>query len=265
MKACLFGILWPLVLPSHADGQFNTLAGSLTKLTNQTLSDSGRPAWLKRTQVKFGVADRQPTWMIKTVQPLRQTRSEAVFVQGRLWQDEGNTVSNIGSGYRWLAADDTWILGLNGFYDQDVQSSTERISIGGEVFRGNASMRANLYSAIGSHAATPSQALDGFDLKLEMPTPFLRHTRLSVKTYQWSVPERTEPVLGWSTALKTKPHEKLSVALGASRSTHEETAFFMNLTYHFGNPGKRQPTALDRLAPQRTHIVREHKLLAGNG
>lgn len=261
----MFGILLPLALPSHADGQFNTLAGSLTKLANQVLTDSGRPGWLKRTSVKFGVAGRQPSWMIKTVQPLRRTRSETVFVQGRLWQDEGNMVSNIGSGYRWLTADDTWILGLNGFYDQDVQSSTERISIGGEVFRGNASVRANLYSAIGSHAATQSLALDGFDLKLEVPTPFLRHGRLSVKTYQWSAPQGIEPVQGWSTVLKTKPHRKLSVALGASRSTHDETALFMNLTYHFGHPGKSKPAMFDRMAPQHTRIVREHKLLAGNG
>lgn len=265
MKACMFGILLALAFSAQADEALRNLAGTLTKFTNQKLTEPGRPAWLKRTTVQFGVAGKQPTWMVKTLQPVRQTRDETVFLQGRVRQDGESVVSNIGSGYRWLTAEDNLALGLNGFYDQELRSSTERFSIGGEVFSENASLRANLYNAVGGPADTSGRlALDGFDLQLEAPNPLLRNTRLSLKTYQWHPATHIGAVQGWSAALKTNPNHKLNMELGASRRTRDETALFVNLTYHFGHTGKRKPAIFDRLAPQRTRIVREYNLQAGS-
>lgn len=266
MKTCLFGILLlPVVLSAHADEQMRKLASTLTKFTNQKMTEPGRPLWLKRSSVEFSAAGEQPTWMINTLQPVRRDQDETVFLQGRLRQEDGSVVSNIGSGYRWLTADDTWALGLNGFYDQDVHSSAERFSIGGEAFGRNTSLRANLYNAIGEHAGTTGQlALDGFDFKFETPTPFLQKTRLSIEAYQWNPASRITSMQGWSAALKTSPGSRLSMELGAGRSTRDETALYMNLTYHFGNRAKRKPVASDRLSPQQTRIVREYNLQAGN-
>lgn len=265
MKACMFGILLSLALTAHADEPARNLAGTLTKFANQKLAEPGRPVWLKRTSVKFGVADRQPTWMIKTLQPVRQSNNETLFLQGRLRQDSESAVSNIGSAYRWRTADNAWALGLNGFYDQDFQSSAERFSIGAEAFSRSTSVRANLYSAIDSPVANSDRlALDGFDLKLETPAPFLRQTHLSIKTYQWNESTNGEPEQGWRAALKTSPSHSLSMELGAGRSPLKEAELFMNLTYHFGQRSKRKTAVTDRLAPQHNHIVREYNLLAGN-
>lgn len=266
MKTFAFGILlFLLALSAHADGQMSTLAGTLTKFTNQKMTEPGSPIWLKRSSVKFGMAGDQPTWMINTLQPVRQDRDETVFLQGRLRQDDGSVVSNIGSGYRWLAADDTWTLGVNGFYDQDIRSSAERFSIGGEAFGRNTSLRANLYNAIGAPAGASRLALDGFDFRFETPTPLLRKARLSVEAYQWNPASNITSMQGWSAALKTGPRHNLSMEIGAGRSTLDETAVFMNLTFHFGNQAKRKSSVSDRLSPQQTRIVREYNLQAGNG
>lgn len=266
-KACLFGILlFPAALSVHADEQMHKLAGTLTRFANQKMTEPGSPVWLKRSSVKFGMAGDQPTWMINTVQPVRQDRDETVFLQGRLRQEDGSVVSNIGSGYRWLAADDAWTLGLNGFYDLDAQSSVERFSIGGEIFARSTSLRANLYNAMGAPTGNTGQlALDGFDFRFETPSQFLRKARLSVEAYQWNPASKITSMQGWSAALKTSPRHNLSMEIGAGRSTRDETAIFMNLTYHFGNRAKRKPSASDRLSPQQTRIVRDYNLLAGNG
>ncbi|MBZ0106874.1 MAG: inverse autotransporter beta domain-containing protein [Sulfuricella denitrificans] len=267
MKASLFGLLLlPLALPAHADEQMRKLAATLTNFTNQKLTEPGSPSWLKRTRVQFGVAGEQPAWMINTLHPVRQSREETLFLQGRLRQEDGSLVSNIGSGYRWRTAGDRWTLGLNGFYDQEVNSSAERFSIGGEAFGRNTSLRANLYNAIDGHADPSGHlALDGFDIKLETPAPLLRQTRLSLEAYQWNPLSHITSMQGWSAALKTRPGHRLSMELGAGRSTRDETALFVNLTYHFGNRSKPAPSATDRLSPQHTRIAREYNLQAGNG
>lgn len=266
MKACIFGMLLLIALSAQADEQVRKLASTLTKFTNQKFTEPGKPVWLKRTSVKFGVAGKQPTWVIKTLQPVSEARNETVFMQGRLRKEDGSVVSNIGSGYRWFTDSARFALGLNGFYDQDSSSSTKRFSVGGEVFSKNASLRANLYNAVGGHAVTPGglPARDGFDLHLEAPIPILRHTRLSLKTYQWNPSTSISSVQGWNAALKTNPHHKLSLELGASRSTRNEAALFMNLTYHYGSRNKRKPAIFDRLAPQQTQIVRDYTLQGGS-
>jgi hypothetical protein len=246
-----------------ADEQSQNLANALTKLGNRELTAQYRPIWLKHTTVKFGMVNRQPTWLIKTLHPVRQTRHETVFLQGKLRQENGGMVANMGSGCRWLTAGSAWVLGLNGFYAQDDRSKTEHASIGGEAFSEDTVIRANLYNAVGSHAAALGKLpldLDGFDLKIEAPTPFLRQTRLSLKTYQWNAATTIKPVQGWSTAVKTTPNNNLSVELGASRSTQDASEFFLNLTYYFGHQRKHKPALFDRLAPQRTRILREFTL-----
>ncbi|BAN34581.1 hypothetical protein SCD_n00739 [Sulfuricella denitrificans skB26] len=253
MSTCMFSILLPISPSTFADEQSRNLANTLTKLGNRALSAQYRPIWLKHTTIKFGMANNQPTLMIKTLRPIRQTHNETVFLQGKLRQEDGGVTTNIGSGYRWLTADNTWALGLNGFYDQDTESNAEHISIGGEAFSENAVVRANLYNAIGSQPL----ALDGFDLKVEVPTPFPNHARLSLKAYQWNASTTIKPVQGWRTALKANPNKKLSVELGASHNTWDEAKLFLNLTYYFGHYSKHKPTVFDRLAPRHTHIVRE--------
>ncbi|TCV90560.1 inverse autotransporter beta domain-containing protein [Sulfurirhabdus autotrophica] len=265
MKACTFAFLLPFTLTALADEQSYKLADRLTKLTNQTISDHQRPIWLKNTTVKFGVANEETVWMVNTLQPVWQSRFETVFLQGKLKQRYSRMVSNIGSGYRWLTADNNLVLGLNGFYDQDVKTNAERFSIGGEAFSEDTSVRANVYNAIGELTALPdgqSLALNGYDLKLETPAPIFRNTRLSFKTYQWNTSTSIEPVQGWKTSIKTFPNNKLKVELGASSSTLAETEVFLNLTYQFGKHNKQKSAIFDKLAPQRTRVVREFAMQA---
>lgn len=263
MKTCMLVMLGILPLSTLAEEVSPDLSVALTKLANHTILKQDKPIRAKRTTVRFSVANRHPAWELKTLHPLQLTRTESVFLQGRLKQKSASMVSNVGSGYRWLIPDNNWVLGVNGFYDEELRSSTERVSVGGEAFSKNTSLHANLYSALGGHPGQ-APACDGYDLKFETTAPFLTDTRLRFNAYKWNATSDTKLERGWSTALKASPSDKLGMELGASRNAQNETGIFINLTYHFDKRNKGKATLFNPLAPQHTRIVREFDMHSGS-
>jgi len=81
--------------------------------------------------------------------PLYDTQRHLYFMQvgarrSQLMTPHYRTTMNVGAGYRYFT-DGNWMLGMNGFYDQDMMRHHQRIGVGAEVWTDFLELSANGY------------------------------------------------------------------------------------------------------------------------
>ncbi len=138
-----------------------------------------------------GMEDGKPSYRLLKVQPLMddEENGAAAFVQASISRADGRNTGNIGLAYRKLVNNNTVILGLNGFYDNEWTYDHERASTGLEVLSSVGDVRVNRYWALsdlerGKNDAL-ERALDGFDVELAVPVPYLPRTKMHVKSFKY--------------------------------------------------------------------------------
>ena len=138
-----------------------------------------------------GLEGDKPLFAILAVTPLIDDREggHALFAQTSLSRNDGRNTGNLGLAYRKLLADDTVILGLNGFYDSEWTYGHERASIGVEALTSVGDLRFNQYWAqsdteLGKNDAAET-ALDGYDIELAVPLPYLPKTKVHAKSFEY--------------------------------------------------------------------------------
>jgi len=95
--------------------------------------------------------------------------------------------TNIGVGYRNYNEDQNLVLGINSFYDYEFSSDHYRIGFGGEVKKGLLDLNLNYYEGLSGSQEIKinningnEKALDGFDLEIGHPLPYLPWTKLYI-------------------------------------------------------------------------------------
>ena len=71
----------------------------------------------------------KPEIGIKTFKPLNDTESEITFFQGSLFTHDERETLNLGFGKRILSDDESFLYGLNAFYDHELDYDHQRASI----------------------------------------------------------------------------------------------------------------------------------------
>ena len=125
------------------------------------------------------------------VQPLMddEVSGKAVFFQGSLISKDHRNTANLGIGARKIADGGKRIFGINAFYDQEFKYDHKRVSLGGEYLTSVGDLRANKYWAISNSLTTRhgiETALDGYDLELSLPLPYMPTTKYAAKLFNWS-------------------------------------------------------------------------------
>jgi len=223
------------------------------------------PDWLKRTDISIDVQENQkPAWSIETIQPLNQTDWNTLFWQGRIAHSNSDNTYNLGIGYRHLIRDKTWLFGTNAFFDLTGEHSHQRLGVGAEALGQYASFRANYYNAISgtkttaisSGIATTEQALDGYDLELEAPLPYLPWARFLLKGFRWDR-TTTSNVDGYTAGLRMHPFSRLDIELGATDDNYTSTEWFLKMSWHFGQPKHVEYTATDTPISETPFVARD--------
>ena len=95
--------------------------------------------------------------------------------------------TNIGFGYRNYNNEQNLVLGVNSFYDYEFSSDHYRIGFGGELKKGLLDLNLNYYEALSGSKEIKinningnEKALDGFDLEIGHPLPYLPWTKLFI-------------------------------------------------------------------------------------
>ncbi len=211
------------------------------------------PEWAKRIEWDLNFnEDVGPTGSILTVQPLYQDpeKQNTLFTQASYYNyeqfgDRKNT-TNIGLGYRHVTLDNSLLLGANIFYDHEWTEGHNRLGYGVEAKLAMLDFTANYYDALSDSknvsGNTTEQALDGFDLELRSQVPYMPWARAGVSYFSWDGKD-FDDVKGVKASLDMDITPNFGVEIGAidDDDSAQDTQFFANLTFSFGNKGKARP------------------------
>lgn len=112
-----------------------------------------------------------------------------LFNQINLNRFDKRTTLNLGLGYRRLNADETWMTGVNAFYDHEFPDDHKRNGVGFELISSVFETRVNSYNGttgyIKDKSGTDSKALDGRDMGFKVALPYLPGMMFGMNAVQW--------------------------------------------------------------------------------
>lgn len=157
------------------------------------------------------------------------------------------TTLNLGVGYRMLNADQTWMGGVNAFYDQEFPNDHKRSSIGVELISSAVQLRANKYHAITGfitdRSGTDQSALDGNDASLKVALPYMPGAFLEYTKYKWEGVDGATDSKGKKYALGGRLSDNLSINVIRTdyddTSTKDKNRVELSYNWNFGNESKR--------------------------
>jgi hypothetical protein len=112
-----------------------------------------------------------------------------IFNQINLNRFDDRTTLNLGLGFRRLNADETWMTGVNAFYDHEFPNDHKRNGVGLELISSALELRVNQYNGttgyITDKSGTNSKALDGRDMGFKVALPYLPGMMFGMNAVQW--------------------------------------------------------------------------------
>ena len=112
-----------------------------------------------------------------------------IFNQINLNRFDKRTTLNLGLGYRRLNADETWMTGVNAFYDHEFPDDHKRNGVGFEVVSSVLESRVNSYNGttgyIKDKSGADSKVLDGRDMGFKVALPYLPGMMFGMNAVQW--------------------------------------------------------------------------------
>ena len=203
---------------------------------------------------EFGINFREnhsPDFNILAVRELMPLEEGNIFTQFSLFNTESNTgkggderiIGNIGFGTRKLTNDNTLMLGLNNFYDYDIENEHFRTSIGLEARSAVLEASVNRYIRL-ADPYNEENVLDGWDYRLSSQFPYLHSVRLVFNGYEWEGVKR-EDVKGsqYGSEILLTPNLNLEVFYDDKDKKGLEDEWFANVQFIY--PPKEGPTLLD--------------------
>ena len=210
--------------------------GYVTSKIEQSIEDRFRNVEIEITDL-----DGDDTrYSIFTVKPLYENLSagRVTFFQGSIIALDDDETLNLGLGQRWLLNDGKAIAGLNIFYDNEWDVGHERMSIGGELLTSVGDIRVNSYKALTNGKTNDDgneeKALDGMDMELALPLPYLPSTRIHAKAFEWEGEDGARDLEGDTISLRTALPYGFELEAGTTSydNSTKQDADFVSLTFN---------------------------------
>ena len=200
---------------------------------------------------------------ILVVKPLSDIndKQNTIFTQGSIYfSDNDRETLNLGIGKRKLVNNDTLILGANIFYDHELDYDHQRSSIGLEAISSVGSLRANQYYGISKFKSglngTREKALDGSDIEVGAPLPYLPWTNFSLRSFKWEGADGEPDLKGDEMSLEAQLPFGLNVEVGKrSNDGTTEDNEFINLTWTCCNKKEQQNFGISDKAYNLTSVA----------
>ncbi|MCB1738144.1 MAG: inverse autotransporter beta domain-containing protein [Gammaproteobacteria bacterium] len=259
-----------MTMPAHTDEQADQAVDALLRAAAaeaKAAIDGGEAGWLSRTDINVDIQqDHKPSWSIETIQPIYQSEglTHTWFVQGRIAHSNDDQTVNLGTGYRHLLDDHSWLLGTNIWYDTTIDESHYRYGLGLEALGRYVDVRANWYDAqsgiktvrVNGSVSETEAALDGWDFGLEAPVPYLPWARVSWKAYEWDR-STAENIQGNTLGIRANVTDNLEVTVGATDDNTDSAQAFVTLSWTIDRPQGREWTAADTGATRGAFVARD--------
>jgi len=177
-------------------------------------------------------------------------RNSFLFNQLNLNRFDNRTTLNIGLGYRRLNADETWMAGINAFYDHEFPDNHKRNGVGFELISSVFETRVNSYNGTTSYikdkSGTDSKALDGRDMGFKVALPYLPGMMFGMNAVQWKGIDDMKDVKSTKYTLGGNLSDNLSISYERhdykSAATKDTDSVNLNYTWRFGQEKSVRPT-----------------------
>ena len=175
-------------LNANSNEVANNLKAKFTEFFNQSLNEMFPYA-------EFGLTSgtqNEVTGSVVAINPIsdESDTSNTTFFQGSLFlSDDSRETINLGIANRKLTNNDNLLIGTNFFYDHELDYNHRRASIGLEAISSVGSFTYNEYFRLSSWKSgvdnIQEKALNGRDMEIGSPLPFLPSTNLYYRTFDW--------------------------------------------------------------------------------
>jgi hypothetical protein len=195
---------------------------------------------LNNTEVTITSTERsKPEFEILTVQPLAEQENSITFFQGSAIRSDGDRETvNLGLGHRIFLNDDLTMLGINGFYDHELDYDHKRTSIGAELRTSAYEFNTNSYFA-GSNSRTgknniAEESLDGFDFEVGGHLPYIPNWKVFTKHFDFEVPGGNDfEGLEYSTEIYV-PGKGFKLVAGHKDYDNHNDNWFFEISFNLG-------------------------------
>ena len=170
----------------------SSLMSRVTSTTNSFIS-SGIGAMLSpnfdTVEVSTNLKEGDSTVDIGVLKAYGDNPNSFLFNQINLNRYDDRTTLNLGLGYRRLNDDETWMTGVNAFYDHEFPDDHKRNGVGFEVVSSVLESRVNIYNGTTGYkkdkSGTDSKALDGRDMGFKVTLPYLPGMKFGMNAFAW--------------------------------------------------------------------------------
>ena len=254
-------------------------AVSATESFVEGASLKGLNSIFDKAELNMEFNDGSPEFELGALKAYDEANPNAfLFNQIGINRFDSRTTLNLGLGYRMLNADQTWMGGVNAFYDQEFPDDHKRSSIGAELVSSAVQLRANKYHAITGFitdkSGTDQSALDGEDISLKLALPYMPGAFFEYTKYKWEGVEGATDAKGKKYALGGALSDNLTLNIIRtdydSAATPDKNRVALSYNWNFGNEAKR-PTLfntadtayqLTKLTTQKYDLVkRENRIV----
>ena len=233
-KIILISTLLVFGLSAHAADMKNKFMNNFNSYLNDSL---GQLFPTSEVSLSSGTTN-EVTGSILVIKPLSDINDNEniLFTQGSLFlSDESRETLNLGIGKRKLVNDDTLLIGANLFYDHELDYDHQRASVGIEAISSVGSFRLNQYYGLSGWTAgldnVQEKALNGQDIEVGAPLPYLPWTNLYYRSFNWEGASGATDLEGDEISLEAK-FSNFNVEVGKrSNDGVTEDEEFLKITY----------------------------------
>ena len=182
-------------LTVHADDSEQIKSSLMSRMTSSASSfvSTGIGALLSpnfdTVEVSTNLKEGDSSVDIGVLKAFGDNPNSFLFNQINLNRSDDRTTLNLGLGYRRLNADETWMGGVNAFYDHEFPDDHKRNGIGFELISSVFETRVNTYNGttgyIKDKSGTDSKVLDGRDMGFKVALPYLPGMMFGMNAVQW--------------------------------------------------------------------------------
>ena len=203
------------------------------------------------TEVSIDLRENnKPDYSILGVREILEIDSGNIFTQLSLFNTEQNNseriIGNLGIGSRKLLNNDTLMIGMNAFIDQDFNESHKRGSFGFEVRNSVLDFNGNMYRSL--QDTTEEIILDGWDYRLAGQVPYVHWSKIFINSYEWDGALR-EDIKGMKigSEMVLTPISILELAYDDKDKKGLEDEWYAKIQFIYP-PKNNGPTALDGIS-----------------
>lgn len=203
------------------------------------------------TEVSIDLRENnKPDYSILGVREILELDSGNIFTQFSLFNTEQNNsermIGNLGIGSRKLLNNDTLMIGMNAFIDQDLNESHKRGSFGLEVRNSVLDFNGNMYRSL--QDTTKEIILDGWDYRLAGQVPYVHWSKIFINGYEWDGVLR-EDIKGMKigSEMVLTPISILELAYDDKDKKGLEDEWYAKIQFIYP-PKNNGPTALDGIS-----------------